>query len=247
MADAATETARGPWTVPWGIGTVIAAILISFVSLLIGSTIVVSLAGKRPSIEWEMVGYQALTIGVIISAVLLILFRYKLSPRALGYRFPGWSTLAAAAASVILITLAAYAIQEIFNRLFPGYNVHGNVRELGNTIRGHPGAAEKVVILAWASIEVPLTEETLFRGIIFQGLRTFFDRWIPYRLAVFCAAAISGTLFGLAHGEPHTLPILIFVGIALAYIFQYGRSIFASALVHGLINALAMITLLKHV
>ncbi len=246
-----TDTAPAPpaerWTVPWGIGTVIAAVLISFISLLIGSTVVVSLAGKNPTIEWEMVGYQALTLGVLISAVLLILFRFQLSPRALGYRFPGWSTLAAAAASVILITFAAYAIQEAFNALFPGYNVHGNVRELGNTIRGHPGMAEKVLILAWASIEVPLTEETLFRGIIFQGLRTFFNRWIPYSLAVFCAAAISGTLFGLAHGEPHTLPILIFVGIALAYIFQYGRSIFASALVHALINALAMITLLKQV
>jgi membrane protease YdiL (CAAX protease family) len=125
--------------------------------------------------------------------------------------------------------------------------VHGNVRELGNTIHGHPGAVEKILIVAWAAIEVPLTEETLFRGIIFQGLRTFFDRWIPYSVAVFVAAAISGTLFGLAHGEPHTLPILIFVGMALAYIFQYGRSIYASAAVHGLINALAMITLLKGV
>lgn len=245
MTDTASPVAGE--TVPWGMGTVVAAILISFVSLLVGSSVVVALTGRNPTIEWEIAGYQALTLGVLISVVLLILIRFQVSLRALGYRFPGWSTIAAAAASVILITLAAYAIQEIFNRIVPGFNVHGNVRELGNTIRGHPGVVEKMLILAWASIEVPLTEETLFRGIIFQGLRTAFDRWVPYPLAVFCAAAISGTLFGLAHGEPHTLPILIFVGMALAYIFQYGRSIFASAVVHGLINALAMITLLKQV
>jgi membrane protease YdiL (CAAX protease family) len=228
-------------------GTALGALLICFVSFVIASTIVLSVAGKNPPIEWEMAGYQALTIGVVVSVVALIFARYGPIREALGYRFPGWSTLAAAAASVILISLAAYLIQQLFNALFPGYDVHGNVREISNTIHGHPGPLEKVVILLWAAVEVPFTEETLFRGIVFQGVRTFFNRWLPYHVAVFIGAAISGTLFGLAHSQPHTLPILIFVGIALAYIFQYGRSIYASALVHGLINALAMITLLKQV
>lgn len=235
------------WTVPWGLGTTIGAIVIAFASFVAGSSIVVAQAGTSPPIQWEIVGYQSLALGVLISAVLLVLYAHRVTPGALGYRFPGWTTLAAAAASVIVITLGAYVIQEIFNALFPGFNVHGNVRELGNTIRGHPGTLAKIGIVAWASIEVPLTEETLFRGIIFQGLRTFFYRWLPYHVAVFIAAAISGALFGLAHGEPHTLPILVFVGMALAYVFQYARSIYASALVHGLINALAMITLLKQV
>lgn len=232
---------------PWGLGTAIGAILISFVGLLIGAEVVAVLNGRNPTIVWEMIGYQGLTLGVLVSVVALILARYRVSPPSLGYRFPGWRTMALAAVSVILITVVAYAIQEISNALFPGFNVHGNVRELGNTIQGHPGLAEKVVIVLWASVEVPLTEETLFRGIIFQGLRTSFDRWIPYNLAVFFAALVSGTLFGLAHGQPHTLPILVFVGMALAYVYQYSRSIYASALAHGLINGLAMITLLRHV
>jgi membrane protease YdiL (CAAX protease family) len=243
---AATESER-QWTVPWGLGTAVGAILITFASFVVGSTIVVTAAGTSPPIQWEIAGYQSLTLGVLFSTVLLVLYAFHVTPRALGYRFTGWTALAAAAASVIVVTLGAYVVQELFNALFPGFNVHGNVRELGNTIRGHPSALAKVGIVAWAAIEVPLTEETLFRGIIFQGLRTFFYRWLPYQVAVFIAAAFSGALFGLAHAEPHTLPILIFVGMALAYIFQYARSIYASALVHGLINALAMITLLKQV
>lgn len=235
------------WNVPWGLGSVLGAILIAFASFVAGSNIVYQAAGLHPPIQWAIIGYQSLTLGVLISAILLVLFAYHVTPRALGYRWPGWSTMAAAALCVVLITAGAYVIQEIFNALFPGFNVHGNVRELGSSIKGHPGVVAKVLIVAWASIEVPLTEETLFRGIIFQGLRSFFDRRLPYHLAVFIAAAVSGTLFGIAHGELHTLPILIFVGIALAYVFQYGRSIYASALVHGLINALAMISLLKNV
>jgi membrane protease YdiL (CAAX protease family) len=245
--ESVAEPTAERWQVPWGLGTAVGALLICFVSVLIGSEVVAVAAGTHPPIEWEMVGYQALTVGVLISAVTLIVLTYHVGPAALGYRFPGWGVLAASAASVIVISVAAYVIQVIFNRLVPGFNVHGNVRELGNAIHGHPGLAEKIVILVWAGIEVPLTEETLFRGIIFQGLRTLFDRWIPYGAAVFLAALISGTLFGLAHFQPHTLPILIFVGVALAYVFQYGRSIYASALVHGLINALAMITLLRQV
>jgi membrane protease YdiL (CAAX protease family) len=251
MTEAAPVPGEAPpdenWNVPWGLGTVLGAILIAFASFVAGSTIVVQEAGLHPPIQWAIIGYQSLTLGVLMSAVLLVLFAHHLTPRSLGYRWPGWSAMAAAALCVVLITLGAYVVQEIFNALFPGFNVHGNVRELGNSIKGHPGVVAKVLIVAWASIEVPLTEETLFRGIIFQGLRRFFDRWVPYHLAVFIAAALSGTLFGLAHGEPHTLPILIFVGMALAYIFQYARSIYASALVHGLINALAMVSLLKQV
>jgi membrane protease YdiL (CAAX protease family) len=247
MVEPAPPGEVGRWTVPWSIGTALSALLVSFFCFVVGSSAVVEFAGRHPSIEWEIAGYQSLTLGVLLSAALLVLGRFHPPLSVLGYRFPGWSTLAAAAASVILITLGAYIVQQIFNAVFPGYNVHGNVRELGNTIQGHPGTAEKVLILIWASVEVPLTEETLFRGIVFQGLRSFFDRWIPYQLAVFLAAVISGCLFGLAHGEPHTLPILIFVGMALAYLFQFGRSIYASAVVHGIINLLAMVTLLQKV
>jgi len=94
-------------------------------------------------------------------------------------------------------------------------------------------------------IEAPLAEETLFRGIIFQGLRNLCSRWAPNGVAIFLAALVSGVVFGLAHLEIHTLPILALLGIVLAYVFQYGRSIFASALVHGLVNILAVISLLQ--
>jgi membrane protease YdiL (CAAX protease family) len=55
---------------------------------------------------------------------------------------------------------------------------------------------------------------------------------------------VSGVLFGAAHFELYALPILAFLGFALAYVFQYGRSIYASALVHGIINFLSTVTIL---
>jgi membrane protease YdiL (CAAX protease family) len=92
---------------------------------------------------------------------------------------------------------------------------------------------------------VPLTEETLFRGIVFGGLARFFAGLIPENAAVFVAAVVSGAIFGLAHLEPHTFPILMFLGICLAYIYYYGRSVFASALVHGLFNTIAVLAVVS--
>jgi membrane protease YdiL (CAAX protease family) len=67
---------------------------------------------------------------------------------------------------------------------------------------------------------------------------------MPYQIAVFLAALLSGLLFGFVHGEPHTFPILAFLGIALAYAFQLARSMYSSMVIHGLVNALAVIALL---
>ena len=92
----------------------------------------------------------------------------------------------------------------------------------------------------WASIEAPLVEETLFRGIIYQGLRNYFARWLTVRGSIAAAALVSGIAFGLAHFEPRTLPILAFVGVVLALVFQYARSLYASVLVHGIFNFLAV-------
>jgi membrane protease YdiL (CAAX protease family) len=71
-------------------------------------------------------------------------------------------------------------------------------------------------------------------------LRTFFARWLPLATAIGFAALASGLAFGVAHGEPKTLPILAFVGVILALVFQYARSIYASFLVHGIFNFLAV-------
>jgi membrane protease YdiL (CAAX protease family) len=87
-----------------------------------------------------------------------------------------------------------------------------------------------------------LVEETLFRGIIFQGIARFSSRWLNEHLSIFVGAVVSGVIFGLAHFEPHTLPILVFLGVALAYVFYYSRSIYSSMLVHGSVNAIAAIS-----
>jgi membrane protease YdiL (CAAX protease family) len=145
-----------------------------------------------------------------------------------------------AAAAVLPLYGGVLLIYAAFTTLLPGYHLRGNAQDLFQGLPNHPGLGLEILVLLWAGVQAPLVEETLFRGILFQGLRQFFARWIPYQGAVLAGAIVSGVIFGLAHSsEPHTWPILIFLGIALAYIFQLARSIYASALVHAIINGAA--------
>jgi membrane protease YdiL (CAAX protease family) len=246
--QAATEEDRAVATLaPWGLREALLALLISAAVYLIPGTIFVVATDKyfkHHQLVGEMIAYQFLVLGVILSVVALILPRYPNGLQLLGYRFPGWRTLGAAGASVVLIFIGISVLYWFFSHLFPGYDLQGNAKQ-ELPVGHHVAFLNGVLLVLFAGVLVPFTEETLFRGIIFQGLASVFNRWIWKDGAVFLSALLSGLLFGLAHGQPHTLPILAFLGICLAYIFYYGRSIYASALVHGIVNTIAVIAVLS--
>jgi membrane protease YdiL (CAAX protease family) len=222
-------------------------VLVTFVSAVLGLNIVTAIAGNTfidQQLTLTIILYQWLVLGVAASVFLLIVLRFHAGGSVIGFRFPGWGTLGTAAAAVLPVLLAVQLIALFFDTFIPGYHLHGNAQELIQGKQPHLNLLGDVLVLAWVAIEVPLAEETLFRGILFQGLRETLARWIPYQWAVFVGALVSGVLFGLAHGEMYALPILAFLGFALAYVFQYSRSLYASATVHGIINFLSTVTIL---
>jgi membrane protease YdiL (CAAX protease family) len=238
--------------VPWGAGAGIAAVMLAFAVYFIGAVIVdiawqsvAPGAAKNEGLDIGILSYQFLTLGTAVGAVVIVLQRHRLGVEALGFRFPGWQTLVASALLVIPIFLGVALIYSAFTTFLPGYHVHGNAQELLQGTTGHLTPLEKVGLFVFAGIEAPITEETLFRGILFQGLRQLFTRWLPYHGAVAAAAVLSGVVFGLLHFEPQTLPILAFLGIVLAYVFQYGKSIYASMVVHAIVNSIAVLALIQ--
>ena len=153
--------------------------------------------------------------------------------------------MALAAVSVIPILIAISLFYTLFTHLFPAYHLQGNAKELISGSAGQIPFPEKIAIFLFAAVEAPIVEETLFRGILFQGLRQFMSRFVPYQVAVAIAALMSGTVFGLLHFEPQTLPVLILLGVVLAYVVQLGRSLYPSMLVHALFNAIAVVAVLQ--
>jgi membrane protease YdiL (CAAX protease family) len=239
---------RDRFAVPWSLPQTLAGFVVCFLAYLVGAlllaALLVSIAGRsfidRHMLEFNLVAYQFLVISVVIVGIWLASERHHWDPAALGYRFPGWQTLLGTTAVVPAIFVAIYIFALVFDALAPGYHLQGNSKELLPNGSKHIALGTELLVFAWAAVEVPLTEETLFRGILFQGLRDSLVRWLPYQGAVLSAALISGMTFGILHFEIHTLPILALLGVILAYVFQVTRSIYASALVHALINAVAV-------
>lgn len=254
-AEIATPIGGDAWErVPWGFGEVLAVIAIVLLAEVVGSLVlgvgVVAIAGRgaieRNILVFNIVAYQFLVLGVLVSAVWLVKVRNNVGASALGYCVPDWPMLIVAVLTgAAAVFFGAVLVTALFHTFLPQYGLKGNAKQVLAGVHHHMPLILRVVTVLWAGVEAPLVEETLFRGIIFQGLRDFFDQWFSYAFAVFAAAIASGLLFGVAHFEPRTLPILFFVGIVLAYVFQYGRSVFASALVHGILNASVAIYILQ--
>jgi uncharacterized protein len=97
-------------------------------------------------------------------------------------------------------------------------------------VHGHVGPF--VVSVLAVAVAAPVVEELMFRGLGFSLLRQY-GRWV--------AVLGVGFAFGVAHGIPEALPILVPFGSALAYLRDRTGSVYPGMVVHALFNAVAVI------
>ena len=90
----------------------------------------------------------------------------------------------------------------------------------------------------------PVVEETYFRGILFRSIRDRHGFW-P-------GALISGVIFGLVHWVPSPWQdavllqsIMVFTGIALAWIYERRGSIIADIAAHMAFNLVGIVLILR--
>lgn len=84
-----------------------------------------------------------------------------------------------------------------------------------------------------ASLIAPVTEELLFRGFLFSGLRQ--------RLGVNLAIVVSSLAFALFHFNPFAFPALVALGAMLAWLFQRSGSLWPSIGLHATINTVTLL------
>jgi membrane protease YdiL (CAAX protease family) len=85
------------------------------------------------------------------------------------------------------------------------------------------------------AIIAPIVEEVVFRGLLYQWLRT--------HTGVVVAVLLSATIFSAAHVIPLLLPALFVVGIILALVFEWSQSLWVTIALHMLQNGLAIIAI----
>ena len=81
----------------------------------------------------------------------------------------------------------------------------------------------------------PFCEEVFFRGFVFPGLR--------HGLSLVWAIVISSLLFGVAHADPGSFPILFVIGLALAFLRWRTQSIWPCIMLHMLNNGIAALVI----
>jgi len=103
---------------------------------------------------------------------------------------------------------------ELFNRLFEGSS-------------GFWGVFIKVAVIA------PIVEESIFRGLIFNGFRKNYNGFI----AVF----MSALLFSLFHLNPWQMPATFVLGLLLGWLMLRTNNIFVAILGHSINNSLVLL------
>jgi membrane protease YdiL (CAAX protease family) len=132
------------------------------------------------------------------------------------------------AAGIAFMGVAAfYLFALIYQGVVQPDNPQRIVDDLGadkNTLLLVTGALTVIVI-------APVCEEIFFRGFVYRVLRVRASFWV--------AALIDGVLFGLVHGVNVVLPVLIFLGVVLCWVFERTGTLFATIAIHALNNTIA--------
>lgn len=174
-------------------------------------------------------------VAAAIAIALFIARPHGLSWRGLGYRPVPLLRLAIVLPVYPATLITANAMMVLVIK----YVFHGNfsnpqAQEIaGGVTRTVPNTIGLLLLVA---VLAPLVEETVFRGVLYQ--------WLRKGLPVWGATIISAAIFAAAHAIPLIFPWLFITGIALALVFEYCQSLFASMLLHGLINGVNVLILL---
>ncbi|MGE5509195.1 MAG: lysostaphin resistance A-like protein [Chitinophagales bacterium] len=245
MADVRPGPARR-WLVPdiWGI------LFISFLGLPLlavwlvkaGETLgFFSLSGDAPALLIALYFQEAGLLALTLASVAL---GYRRSWDQIGLRAEGWGT-------EVLVGLAAvgplYLLQEgggaasvwAFRLFVPAQKVAALLAEENAAVTSLfassrlAAAALSVLLVSMA----PLAEEVFFRGFVQEVFRERYGIWPTVLLA-------SG-LFAVIHRyQVQLLPVFL-VGLALALLYEWRRSLTAGITAHALLNLLALLKLLK--
>lgn len=183
-----------------------------------------SLTSGLPSLLENLAVYLlSMVVGIITLACLLrknLMRTIPFRPVRHAARLPKW--LAAALGVSFLASLILWALNVI------GLPLQSNTIAFPKT----PGAA--AVYLLLFCVAAPVMEECLFRGLIFQSLRRYGERF---------AILFSALLFALTHANLAQLPLTFLLGLVLAGAVVVFDSIFASMLLHAAVNGLSALVL----
>ncbi len=171
----------------------------------------------------------------VLAAVIAIAWVWFVAPRGarVGWRLTSlWSRLATGVAiaglSVIPVLLIYGVVQERLGRS-PADDPVLQLLTLPQSVWG------KALIVVAVGMVGPALEETLFRGILFGGLRRRWSLW--------AASALSAALFAVVHLNVAGFASYFLLGLLFAYLFERTQSLVAPWAAHSAFNIFNLVML----
>jgi membrane protease YdiL (CAAX protease family) len=229
------EPERPKATWPWweAVGVYIAIFLVSsFLSI----PLVVAI---HPSGLANLVASAAVAL---LNVGLLLLWLSRFHPdwkAAVGFPRRPWPEVRAGALfGAVLYPVIVIGVGFVLTVLFQ--SLSGHAVEAPRQLPEHLSMIGVALSILYAVFIAPIHEEFFFRGILFRSIR---DR---YGFTV--GAVGSGLAFGLIHyipgpalGSLLLMSVMVFTGIALAYVYERRGNIAANVVAHATFNTIGLI------
>jgi membrane protease YdiL (CAAX protease family) len=201
---------------------------IIFVAVLSALSFAERATGERPPEDtvylWSTAVDTTVTFAFILAIVLLIAIGLPKRQFFALRRPRSWRRAIGIAVGVfVAVSLVGFAL----NPLLHAGEEQGLTPDTWDSSRAAPFAANFVAF----SLVGPVVEELTFRGAGF----TLFARY-----GSGTAVLATGIAFGLWHGIWEALPVLVALGIGLAYLRYRTRSVYPTIALHSAFNALAL-------
>ncbi len=153
-------------------------------------------------------------------ALILIIMRRPLLP-SVGLR----RTRIAALLPLLPLGAALNVLLTSLISMLPDAVLQGYIEASSEVLLGGYGVLS-ILILA---VLAPVTEETLFRGLVYGNLKTAMPKWL--------AVAISSVVFGLMHGQILWIAYTAVLGAFFCIVVDRYKTLLAGILLHMSFNA----------
>ncbi|GAC1472479.1 MAG: hypothetical protein PVSMB5_22240 [Ktedonobacteraceae bacterium] len=137
---------------------------------------------------------------------------------------------------IILLFLSFLLANTLYQLLISTFHLHLQTNDQRLLEEGRVAPLTTYATLFAAVVVAPFCEEVFFRSFVFMGLLNE----MPLGIAI----VLSSLIFGVAHGDPGSFPVLFCIGLALAFMRWYTRSIWAGFILHVMNNGLSAVLLI---
>lgn len=170
---------------------------------------------------------------VVVWTVFWLIFRKtNFTWASIGYSKPSRPWAKKWFVSVVTYVLISTTLVAVASWLLPHFNA-SQAQDVG--LSGSYSLGLKIIGFVSLVILTPIFEETMFRGVLFKGLRR--------SMSFYPALIVTSLLFALAHGQLNVAIDTFALGLLLGYLTEKTGSIVPSILLHALKNSIAFIIL----